>query len=152
VYLSMIGGGAPLLTEGIAGVVETGWDDLIAQFRLSRICLDMFGPLTVAIDAHGNSRYAELSQAARTKLPEIMEMLADRQKGTTGSSKGSLRPQSRGEWCGQDEYSRRAAAAAVRMKPWSLETSSAVAPSSFTNARSAGLVGSISNGTLASLA
>ena len=88
VYLSMIGGGAPLLTEGIAGVVETGWDDLIAQFRLSRIRLDMFGPLTVAIDAHGNSRYAELSQAARAKLPEIMEMLADRRKGTMGSSKG----------------------------------------------------------------
>lgn len=88
VYLSMIGGGAPLLTEGIAGVVDTGWDDLIAQFRLSRIRLDMFGPLTVAIDAHGNSRYAELSQAARAKLPEIMEMLAYRRKETMRSSKG----------------------------------------------------------------
>jgi len=78
VYLSMLGGGAPLLTEGIAEVIETGWPDLIAQFRLTRIRLEMFGPLTVAIDAHGNSRYADLAETARAKLPEIMEMLARR--------------------------------------------------------------------------
>ena len=80
VYLSMVGGGAPLLTEGIAQVVETGWNDLIAQFRLTRIRLDMFGPLTVAIDADGNSLYADLAKAARAKLPEIMELLASRRK------------------------------------------------------------------------
>jgi len=78
VYLSMLGGGAPLLTDGIAEVIEAGWPDLIAQFRLTRLRLDMFGPLTVAIDAHGNSRYAELTESARAKLPEIMEMLARR--------------------------------------------------------------------------
>ncbi len=80
VYLSMVGGGAPLLTEGIAEVIETGWDDLIAQFRLTRIRLDMFGPLTVAIDAHGNSLYADLAKTARAKVPEIMGMLASRRK------------------------------------------------------------------------
>lgn len=78
VYLSMVGGGAPLLTDGITEVIDVGWTDLIAQFRLTRIRLDMFGPLTVAIDAHGNSRYAELAENARAKLPDIMEMLAQR--------------------------------------------------------------------------
>lgn len=76
VYLSMLGGGAPLLTEGIAQVLDTGWDDLIAQFRLTKLSLDMFGPLTVAIDAHGNSVYENLNKSARAMLPEIMTMLA----------------------------------------------------------------------------
>src|SRR5262249_5597996 len=35
VYLSMIGGAAPLLTAGVKEVIATGWDDLIMQFRLS---------------------------------------------------------------------------------------------------------------------
>ncbi len=75
VYFSMIGGAAPLLTGGIKRLVETGWDDLITQFRLSRFEVEGFGPLTVAIDAHGNSRYAELTRAATDKLPEIKQWL-----------------------------------------------------------------------------
>ncbi|WP_180902645.1 fumarate hydratase C-terminal domain-containing protein [Martelella soudanensis] len=76
VYLSILGGGAPLLTEGIEAVCETGWNDLIVQFRLSRVRLDTFGPLTVAIDAHGNSVYADLSASAEARLPDIMRELA----------------------------------------------------------------------------
>lgn len=81
VYLSMVGGGAPLLTDGIAEVIDVGWTDLIAQFRLTRVRLDHFGPLTVAIDAHGNSLYASLAEAARAKVPQIMDMLARRRAG-----------------------------------------------------------------------
>ncbi|MAU22376.1 MAG: fumarate hydratase [Martelella sp.] len=76
VYLSILGGGAPLLTEGIEAICETGWNDLIVQFRLSRVRLDMFGPLTVAIDAHGNSVYADLNASAQARLPDIMRALA----------------------------------------------------------------------------
>jgi fumarate hydratase subunit beta len=75
VYFSLIGGAAPLLTAGIKRVVETGWDDLIMQFRLTRFEVENFGPLTVAIDAHGHSRYAELTDAATDKLPEIKRWL-----------------------------------------------------------------------------
>lgn len=77
VYLSMVGGAASLLTEGVREVVETGWDDLIAQFRLTRLRLDGFGPLTVAIDAHGNSLYQKLTAQAEARLPEIMNRLAE---------------------------------------------------------------------------
>ncbi len=37
VYFSMIGGLAGMLTEGVRDVIETGWDDLIMQFRLTRV-------------------------------------------------------------------------------------------------------------------
>lgn len=75
VYFSMIGGASPLLTEGVAEVIETAWDDLIMQFRLTRVRLDGFGPLTTAIDAHGNSLYADLSRTAESRLPGILDRL-----------------------------------------------------------------------------
>ena len=75
VYLSMIGGSAPLLTDGIVEIVETGWDDLIMQFRLTRFRIENFGPLMVAIDAHGRSVYDDLSRSAHERLPEIMARL-----------------------------------------------------------------------------
>ncbi len=83
VYFSMIGGAAPLLTEGVKRLVETGWDDLITQFRLSRFEVENFGPLLVAIDAHGHSRYADLSQAATDKLPEIKRKLREGRQAST---------------------------------------------------------------------
>lgn len=87
VYLAITGGAAPILTEGVAEVIETGWDDLIAQFRLNRLRLDMFGPLTVAIDAHGNSIYAELAGSARRRLPEILRGLAN-ERGSQNTHSG----------------------------------------------------------------
>lgn len=78
VYLSIVGGAASLLTEGVMEVLETGWDDLIQQFRLTRLRLDRFGPLTVAIDAHGHSIYQDLSAQAQLRLPEILARLRER--------------------------------------------------------------------------
>lgn len=75
VYLSMVGGAASLLTEGVREVLGTGWDDLIQQFRLTRLRLDHFGPMTVAIDAQGNSIYKQLSAQAEQRLPAIMARL-----------------------------------------------------------------------------
>ena len=43
---------------GVKEVIATAWDDFITQFRLTKLRLEGFGPLTVAIDAHGNSLYA----------------------------------------------------------------------------------------------
>lgn len=83
VYLSIVGGAASLLTEGVKQVVETGWDDLIQQFRLTRLRLDGFGPLTVAIDAHGNSTYRDLSAQAQARLPDIMARLNQRRSEPT---------------------------------------------------------------------
>lgn len=75
VYFSMPGGASPLLTAGAVERLETGWDDLIEQFRLSRYRLKSFGPVTVAIDAHGNSTYENLQRKAAEKLPEILQEL-----------------------------------------------------------------------------
>ena len=82
VYLSFLGGGATLHSQAIKEVVAVAWDDLIAHYRLVRLRVEGLGPLTVAIDAHGNSLYDELRSAAQARLPEIMEMLArDRSAG-----------------------------------------------------------------------
>jgi fumarate hydratase subunit beta len=75
VYFSMPGGASPLLTNGVVERLETGWDDLIEQFRLSRYKLACFGPVTVAIDAHGNSMYQNLQHQASDKLPGILQEL-----------------------------------------------------------------------------
>lgn len=75
VYLSMVGGASSLLSAGVTAVIESAWDDLIMQFRLTRIRIAGFGPLTVAIDAHGNSVYEALAVSARTRLPGILERM-----------------------------------------------------------------------------
>jgi len=81
VYFSMPGGASPLLTNGVVERLETGWDDLIEQFRLARYKLKDFGPVTVAIDAHGNSMFENLQRQAADRLPGILQELeASRQK------------------------------------------------------------------------
>lgn len=75
VYFSMPGGAAPLLSAGAVERLETGWDDLIEQFRLARYRLRSFGPVTVAIDAHGNSMYENLQRKAASRLPDILKEL-----------------------------------------------------------------------------
>lgn len=75
VYFSMPGGASPLLSDGVVERLETGWDDLIEQFRLSRFRLKEFGPVTVAIDAHGRSMYQTLQDQAASRLPEILRDL-----------------------------------------------------------------------------
>ena len=75
VYFSMPGGASPLLSIGAVERLQTGWDDLIEQFRLSRFRRDGFGPVTVAIDAHGNSMYEVLQDGAAARMPQILEEL-----------------------------------------------------------------------------
>ncbi len=80
VYMAIVGGAAPLLTAAITEVVETRWDDLIAQFRLTRIRFRGFGPLTIAIDAHGGNLYGQLADAARQRLPAILSGMASQRQ------------------------------------------------------------------------
>jgi fumarate hydratase subunit beta len=72
VYLSFLGGGCTLLSRAIKEVVSVDWDDLIAHYRLVRLRVEQLGPLTVGIDAHGNSLYADLLESARARLPDIL--------------------------------------------------------------------------------
>jgi len=75
VYLSFLGGGCPLLSDAIKGVVAVAWDDLIAHYRLVKLRVADLGPLVVAIDSHGGSLYDQLGRSAAERLPAIMDML-----------------------------------------------------------------------------
>lgn len=75
VYLSFIGGGATVFSRAVRTVAAVGWNDMISHYRLVKLSVEALGPLTVAIDAHGNSVYDDAQQAARGRLPEILERL-----------------------------------------------------------------------------
>lgn len=75
VYLSFPGGGCTLLSRSIKEVISVHWDDLIFHYRLVKLRVEGLGPATVAIDAHGNSLYENLRQAAESRLPDILARL-----------------------------------------------------------------------------
>jgi fumarate hydratase subunit beta len=75
VYLSFLGGGATLHSQAIRRVVEVGWTDMLVHYRVVRLEVEGLGPVTVGIDAHGRSLYAEEQAAARERLPELLREL-----------------------------------------------------------------------------
>jgi fumarate hydratase subunit beta len=76
VYLSFLGGGAPLHSTAIKAVREVAYPDLVAHYRLVRLRVEGLGPLTVGIDAEGSSVYATLQDQAQARMPAIMTELA----------------------------------------------------------------------------
>ncbi len=76
VYLSFLGGGAPLHSAAIRAVREVAWNDLVAHYRLVRLAVEGLGPVTVGIDAHGNSLFESISGTAQARMPEILAQLA----------------------------------------------------------------------------
>jgi fumarate hydratase subunit beta len=76
VYLSFLGGGAALHTAAIRAVRQVAYPDLVAHYRLVRLAVEGLGPLTVGIDAHGNSLFDTLQQQARDRMPGILARLA----------------------------------------------------------------------------
>jgi fumarate hydratase subunit beta len=77
VYFSFLGGGAPLHSAAIRAVREVAWNDLVAHYRLVRLAVDGLGPVTVGIDAHGNSLFDSLHEDATARMPEILKRLAE---------------------------------------------------------------------------
>jgi len=75
VYLSFLGGGAPLHSDAIKQVVDVAWNDLVAHYRLVKLRVENLGPLLVAIDSHGRSMFDSLSRRAEERLPEILHEL-----------------------------------------------------------------------------
>jgi fumarate hydratase subunit beta len=72
VYLSFLGGGATLHTRAVREVLAVGWADMLMHYRVVRLRVEGLGPVTVAIDAHGNSVYADAQAQARDRMPEIL--------------------------------------------------------------------------------
>jgi fumarate hydratase subunit beta len=79
VYLSFLGGGAPLHSAAIKALREVAYPDLVAHYRLVRLAVEGLGPLTVGIDTHGNSLFDSLQRQAADRMPDILARLdADR--------------------------------------------------------------------------
>jgi fumarate hydratase subunit beta len=77
VYLSFLGGGCTLLSDAIREVTGVYWTDMVSHYRLVRVRVKKLGPLTVGIDAHGNSLYHDLRQQAEERLPGILAHLSE---------------------------------------------------------------------------
>jgi len=73
-YLAIVGGAAAVETKQIVEVEKVYFEELhpeaLYQFRVKD-----FGPLTVAMDSHGNHLYFEVKAQAEKKLPEIYRRL-----------------------------------------------------------------------------
>src|SRR6476619_8343245 len=69
VYFAIVGGAAALETTQIEEIEEVYWEGPW-KFRVKD-----FGPLTVGLDAHGNSLYHDVQAQAQEKLKEIYARL-----------------------------------------------------------------------------
>jgi L(+)-tartrate dehydratase beta subunit len=74
VYLAIVGGAAALETTQIEEIEEVAWEDLMPEC-LWKFRVKDFGPLTVGIDAHGNSLYHDVQTRAQAKLEELFTRL-----------------------------------------------------------------------------
>jgi L(+)-tartrate dehydratase beta subunit len=67
VYLAIVGGAAALQTMQIEEIEQVWWEDLMPEC-LWKFRVKNFGPLIVAIDAHGNSLYKTVKQDAAARI------------------------------------------------------------------------------------
>ena len=74
VYFAIVGGAAALETTQIEEIEEVAWEELMPEC-LWKFRVKDFGPLTVGIDAHGNSLYHDVQTAAQDKLKELFARL-----------------------------------------------------------------------------
>jgi len=74
VYLAIVGGAAALETKQIEEVEEVYWEHLHPE-ALYKFRVRDFGPLTVAMDSHGNNLFFDVKNEAKRRLPEIYQKL-----------------------------------------------------------------------------
>ncbi len=74
VYFAIVGGAAALETTQIEEIEEVAWEELMPEC-LWKFRVKDFGPLTVGIDAHGNSLFHDVQERAHKKLEELYERL-----------------------------------------------------------------------------
>jgi L(+)-tartrate dehydratase beta subunit len=74
VYLAIVGGAAALETTQIEEIEQVEWEELMPEC-LWKFRVKDFGPLTVGIDAHGNSLYHDVQTRAQAKLKELYARL-----------------------------------------------------------------------------
>lgn len=86
VYLSFLGGSCSLVLDAIRFVVSVHWMDLVAYFRLLTLRVEALGPLTVGIDAHGQSLYDVLHEDAAMRMPAILAELRAEREAAAGEA------------------------------------------------------------------
>jgi L(+)-tartrate dehydratase beta subunit len=74
VYFAIVGGAAALETTQIEEIEEVYWEELMPEC-LWKFRVKDFGPLTVGIDAHGNSLFHDVQTRAQDKLKELFARL-----------------------------------------------------------------------------
>ncbi len=72
VYLAIVGGAAALETLQIEAIEQVWWEDLMPEC-LWRFRVKAFGPLIVAIDAHGNSLYRRVQDRAAERIKALRD-------------------------------------------------------------------------------
>jgi len=73
-YLAIVGGAAALETTQIEEVEAVYWEDLHPE-AIYKLRVKDFGPLIVAMDAHGNHLYFDVKKRALEKLPELYRQI-----------------------------------------------------------------------------
>jgi L(+)-tartrate dehydratase beta subunit len=73
-YLAVIGGAAALETTWVEAIEDVDLDDLNPE-SLWKFRVKGFGPLLVAMDAHGGSLYTEVNAQARSKRATVLASL-----------------------------------------------------------------------------
>ena len=74
VYFAIVGGAAALETTQIEEIEEVAWEELMPEC-LWRFRVKDVGPLTVGIDARGNSLYHDVQERAKKRLEELYERI-----------------------------------------------------------------------------
>jgi L(+)-tartrate dehydratase beta subunit len=74
VYLAVVGGAAALETTWIEQIEEVDLDDLNPE-SLWKFRIKGFGPLLVAMDAHGGNLYTEVNKVAKGNRAEVLAAL-----------------------------------------------------------------------------
>jgi L(+)-tartrate dehydratase beta subunit len=74
VYFAIVGGAAALETTQIEEIEEVAWEELMPEC-LWKFRVKDFGPLTVAIDSHGNSLYHDVQAEAQKRLEDLYARL-----------------------------------------------------------------------------
>jgi len=75
VYLAVAGGCSAIYTTGVEALEEEYWPQPSWADNILKLKIKNFGPLTVAMDSHGNSIYEESGSAAQDNLPAIFDKL-----------------------------------------------------------------------------
>ena len=75
VYLAVAGGCSAIYTTGVEALEEEYWPQPSWADNILKLRVKNFGPLTVAMDSHGNSIYEESGSAAQDNLPAIFDKL-----------------------------------------------------------------------------